>query len=109
MARCLRFVAQIDNLRSDCALPTHRGCSTAPRHPPMDYTLLIGQLSWHLASILTMVGYLLRDILWLRFLTILSCFAGIVFNYVVPATPFWTVIWWNVLFAIINVVQIAII
>lgn len=75
----------------------------------MDYTLLIGQLSGHIASILTMVAYLLRDILWLRFLTILSCFAGIVFNYVVPATPLWTVIWWNVLFAIINVVQIGII
>jgi hypothetical protein len=75
----------------------------------MDYTLLIGQLSGHLASILTMIAYLLRDILWLRFLTILSCFAGISFNYLVPATPLWTVIWWNVLFAIINVAQIAII
>lgn len=75
----------------------------------MDSTLLIGQLAGHLASILTMVAYLLRDILWLRFLTILSCIAGITFNYFVPATPLWTVIWWNVLFTIINVVQIAII
>lgn len=75
----------------------------------MDNTLLIGQLSGHLASILTMVAYLLRDILWLRFLTILSCFAGIVFNYFVPATPLWTVIGWNTLFALINIVQIGII
>lgn len=75
----------------------------------MDHTLLIGQLAGHLASILTMVAYLLRDILWLRFLTILSCFAGIIFNYFVPATPLWTVIGWNTLFAIINIVQIAII
>lgn len=75
----------------------------------MDNTLLIGQLAGHLASILTMVAYLLRDMLWLRFLTILSCFAGIAFNYFVPATPLWTVIGWNTLFAIINVVQIAII
>ena len=67
----------------------------------MDHTLLIGQIAGHLASILTMVAYLLRDIIWLRFLTILSCFAGIAFNYYVPATPLWTVIGWNTLFAII--------
>lgn len=76
----------------------------------MDYTLLIGQLSGHLASLLTMVAYLLRDILWLRFLTILSCFAGIAFLYIVPPKgPLWQPILWNVVFAIINIVQIAII
>ena len=75
----------------------------------MEYTLLVGQLAGHLASILTMAAYLLKDILWLRFLTILSCFAGIAFNYFVPATPLWTVIYWNILFAIINIVQVAII
>jgi len=67
------------------------------------------QLAGHLASVLTMVAYLLKDILWLRLLTILSCFAGMAFNYFVPATPLWTVIYWNVLFAVINIVQIAII
>jgi len=71
--------------------------------------LLVGQLAGHLASILTMAAYLLKDILWLRLLTILSCFAGIAFNYVVPATPLWTVIYWNILFAAINIVQVAII
>ena len=67
------------------------------------------QLAGHLASVLTMVAYLLKDILWLRFLTVLSCFAGILFCYFVPATPLWTVIYWNVIFAGINIVQIAII
>jgi len=74
----------------------------------MDH-IISWQLAGHLASVLTMVAYLLKDILWLRFLTILSCFAGMAFNYFVPATPLWTVIYWNVLFAIINIVQIAII
>ena len=74
----------------------------------MDH-IISWQLAGHLASVLTMVAYLLKDILWLRFLTVLSCFAGIVFVYFVPATPLWTVIYWNVLFAIINIVQIAII
>ena len=75
----------------------------------MDYNMLVGHLAGHLASILTMVAYLLKDILWLRLLTILSCFAGIAFNYFVPATPLWSVIYWNLLFATINIVQILII
>jgi Popeye protein conserved region len=71
--------------------------------------MLVGHLAGHLASILTMAAYLLKDILWLRLLTILSCFAGIAFNYFVPATPLWSIIYWNMLFAAINIVQIAII
>jgi hypothetical protein len=76
---------------------------------PVEYNVLVGHLAGHLASILTMAAYLLKDILWLRLLTILSCFAGMAFNYFVPATPLWSVIYWNVLFAVINIVQIAII
>lgn len=73
----------------------------------MDH-MLVGHLAGHLASILTMAAYLLKDILWLRLLTILSCVAGIAFNYFVPATPLWSVIYWNLLFAVINITQIAI-
>jgi len=75
----------------------------------MEHSILIGYLAGHLASILTMLAYLLKDILWLRLLTILSCFAGIAFNFIVPSTPLWTVIYWNMLFAVINIVQVAII
>src|SRR3984893_10547222 len=71
----------------------------------MNYFVLFG----HAASILTMAAYILKDVLWLRFLTVLACVAGIAFNYLAPATPLWTVIYWNVVFIGINVVQIAII
>lgn len=67
------------------------------------------EFATHLASVLTLLAYLLKDILWLRFLTILASIAGIVFNYFVPATPLWAVIYWNVVFIVINVVQIMII
>jgi hypothetical protein len=63
----------------------------------------------HIASILTAIAYLVKDILWLRFLTVLACICGIVFNYFVPATPLWVVIYWNLLFMAINIVQIGII
>lgn len=63
----------------------------------------------HLASILTLLAYLVKDILWLRALTILACIAGIIFNYFVATTPLWAVINWNLIFILINVVQIALI
>src|SRR5438132_5336214 len=75
----------------------------------MSNDVLLGHFAGHLASMLTMIAYILKDILWLRLLTILSCIAGITFNYFVPATPLWSVIGWNVLFAAINIIQIAII
>jgi hypothetical protein len=75
----------------------------------MDYTGLTGHLAGHLASLLTMAAYLLKAILWLRLLTILSCFAGIAFSYFVLPTPLWQMIGWNLVFAVINVVQVAII
>jgi len=52
---------------------------------------------------------LVKDILWLRLLTVLACIAGIIFNYFVPATPLWVIIYWNLLFLAINIVQIGII
>jgi hypothetical protein len=63
----------------------------------------------HIASILTLIAYLLKDILWLRVVTIFACIAGIIFNYFVTSHPLWPVINWNIVFIVINVVQIAII
>jgi len=97
--------------RKNCEWQHGRGDSLSLSANPeslMDQRL-IALAAAHLASVLTMVAYLLRDILWLRFLTILSCFAGMVFAYLVPGGPLWTVIAWNTLFAIINIAQILII
>jgi hypothetical protein len=63
----------------------------------------------HVASVLTLLAYLVKDILWLRALTILACIAGIIFNYFVAAAPLWPVINWNLVFIVINVVQIVLI
>jgi hypothetical protein len=66
-------------------------------------------LAAHAASVLTAIAYLVKDILWLRLLTVLACIAGIIFNYFFPPTPLWVVIHWNLLFLAINLVQIGII
>ena len=67
------------------------------------------EFATHVASVLTLLAYLVKDILWLRALTILACIAGIIFNYTVPVTPLWAVIYWNLVFIVINVIQILII
>ena len=66
-------------------------------------------LAAHAASILTGIAYLVKDVLWLRLLIVLACIAGIVYNYAVPHPGAWPLIYWNLLFMAINVVQIAII
>jgi hypothetical protein len=71
----------------------------------MNYVVLFA----HAASILTTIAYLVKDILWLRLLTVLACIAGIIFNYFIHDNPLWVVIYWNLLFLAINVVQIGII
>ena len=69
----------------------------------------IYEIFGHLAYILIACSLLVRDILWLRCLSILASVSSIVFNYYVPAAPLWLVIEWNVVFIGINAVRIGII
>ena len=64
----------------------------------------------HIASILTAIAYLVKDILWLRILSVLACFSGIIYNaFALADSPIWAQIFWNGVFAAINIVQIALI
>lgn len=69
----------------------------------MEYGTLFG----HLAFVLIAFSFLVKDILWLRCISIIASIAGIVYNYVAPSTPLWLVINWNLVFIAINTVQIA--
>ncbi len=62
----------------------------------------------HFGNLLYATAYLVRDILWLRILSIIACMASISFNYYAPASPLWTAIFWNIFFVGVNVVQVAI-
>ena len=62
--------------------------------------------SWiHVANVLYLASYLVRDILWLRFLTVIAGLTLVPYYYM-QATPLWAPIAWNGLFTAINVVQI---
>jgi hypothetical protein len=63
-------------------------------------------LNWflHAANIILVVGYSVRDILWLRLLAAASSFIALPF-YFLQSTTLWAPILWTILFAGINIVQ----
>jgi hypothetical protein len=63
-------------------------------------------LAGHLAFALILISFLLRDIVWLRAISISASLAAIAYNYFAPAKPLWLVIGWNIVFIAVNVVQI---
>jgi CRP-like cAMP-binding protein len=65
-------------------------------------------LAGHLAFALIALSFLVRDILWLRALSIAASIASISYAYYAPATPLWIIIGWNIVFISVNVIQIAI-
>ena len=62
-------------------------------------------MTLHLANVLILCSFMVRDILLLRLLSIL---AGIFFSYyfLTLPEPMWDPVLWNSLFAVVNVVQI---
>jgi CRP-like cAMP-binding protein len=63
-------------------------------------------LAGHLAYALIACSFLVRDLFWLRCISVVGSFAAIVFNFYAPAEPLWLVIYWNVAFASLNIIQI---
>jgi hypothetical protein len=61
----------------------------------------------HAGNILYLFAYLVRDVLWLRLLTVAGMISLMVFYWLQP-TPMYAPIVWNSLFTFVNVVQIAI-
>ncbi len=59
----------------------------------------------HIANVLFLCSYLVKDIFWLRLLSVAGGLVLLVFALLQP-TPLWPSIAWNVLFAIINAYQL---
>lgn len=60
----------------------------------------------HLGFILIALSFVVRDMVWLRALSVVSQIVLIVYNYFGPPEPLWLVIIWSLVFLTINVVQI---
>lgn len=60
----------------------------------------------NLGFALVAASFLVKDIMLLRVLSVIANIVLIIFNYYAPAEPLWVVIWWSVIFLLINLVQI---
>lgn len=70
----------------------------------MDLISIIG----HISFIAIAASFLVRDILWLRVVSVFASLLAIIFNYFVPGGPIWLVIWWSLVFILINFYNIVI-
>ena len=69
----------------------------------------IATIAGHLAFGLIAFSFLVKDILWLRVVSILASLFSIFYNYVIPAEPMWIAVGWNMVFIALNLYHIAII
>jgi len=60
----------------------------------------------HVANVLYLLSYSVRDILWLRVLTVVAALCLLPYYYSCGADPLWAPIIWNLLFTSVNLFQI---
>ena len=69
----------------------------------------IATIAGHLAFGLIAFSFLVKDILWLRIVSILASAFSIFYNWVIPVAPMWIAIHWNLVFIMLNLYHIAVI
>ena len=68
----------------------------------------IAVIAGHLAFGLIAFSFLVKDILWLRLVSILASSFSVFYNWVIPAEPMWLAINWNFVFISLNLYHIAV-
>ena len=69
----------------------------------------IGIIAGHLAFGLIAFSFLVKDILWLRTVSIIASLFSVFYNYFIPIEPMWIAIHWNFVFIVLNLYHIAVI
>ena len=69
----------------------------------------IGDITGHLAFGLIAFSFLVKDILYLRLLSILASIFSLIYNYFIPPEPMLIAVFWNGVFIITNLYHIAVI
>ena len=69
----------------------------------------IATLAGHLAFGLIAFSFLVKDIFWLRIVSIIASLFSVFYNYIIPLEPMWLAINWNFIFIAVNIYHIAII
>ena len=68
----------------------------------------IATIAGHLAFGLIAFSFLVRDILYLRLLSILASLFSVFYNYTIPAEPMMIAIGWNFVFVVVNLYHVAV-
>ena len=69
----------------------------------------IAAIAGHLAFGLIAFSFLVKDILWLRIMSILASLFSVLYNFYIPVDPMWLAINWNIVFILVNLYHIAVI
>ncbi|OUW11923.1 MAG: hypothetical protein CBD26_00130 [Candidatus Pelagibacter sp. TMED166] len=69
----------------------------------------IATLAGHLAFGLIAFSFLVKDIFWLRLLSIAASLFSVFYNYTIPTEPMWLAINWNFIFILVNLYHIGVI
>ena len=69
----------------------------------------LANIAGHLAFGLIAFSFLVKDILWLRVVSILASLFSVFYNWVIPLEPMWIAIHWNFIFIALNLYHIAVI
>ena len=69
----------------------------------------LANIAGHLAFGLIAFSFLVKDILWLRVVSILASLFSVFYNFYIPAEPMWLAINWNIVFVVVNLYHIAVI
>ena len=68
----------------------------------------VAVIAGHLAFGLIAFSFLVKDILWLRIVSIVASLFSVFYNWVIPIEPMWIPIGWNFVFVALNLYHIAI-
>jgi len=69
----------------------------------------IATIAGHLAFGLIAFSFLVKDILYLRILSILASLFSVLYNFYIPIEPMWLPIGWNIVFVVVNLYHISVI
>ena len=75
----------------------------------MALTMNIATVAGHLAFGLIAFSFLVKDILYLRVVSVVASLFSVMYNYFIPIEPMWLPIGWNLVFVSLNLYHIAVI
>ena len=69
----------------------------------------VATLAGHLAFGLIAFSFLVKDIFWLRIVSIVASLFSVFYNYTIPVEPMWLAVNWNIIFIAVNLYHVAVI